>query len=108
MGALTRPPWCGNCSELGRLVDNPDGTAGRCPICHPATQPGERHDPIRHRRKSKRTTLGITSPNCPTCGERVIRTHNCRKSALRPDPPPPPPTPPAPATVPLPLVVPED
>jgi hypothetical protein len=105
MGRVTpRPEWCGQCSEIGRLIDRPNGDAARCPTCHPATQPGERFDPIRHRRVSKRTKLGITSDNCPSCGVRVYRNHTCHASALTPPKPTPPPvTPPAPATVPLPL-----
>lgn len=108
MGLVTRPPWCGECSEDGRLIDLPNGTAGRCPTCHPATQPGERHDPIRSRRVSKRTKLGLTSDNCPGCGTRIYRTHHCRKSALdAPSVPPPADDTPAPSTLPLPIDVPD-
>lgn len=32
-----KPEWCGTCDERTRLVDLPDGTAGRCPECHPAS-----------------------------------------------------------------------
>lgn len=79
---IERPPWCGQCSEDGRLVDLPNGACGRCPRCHPATQPGERHDPIRARRRSKRTRTYLTQANCPGCGERIHRNHHCRKSAF--------------------------
>lgn len=37
------PPWCGHCSEQGRLIDMGPGMAGRCPACHPARQPGGSH-----------------------------------------------------------------
>ncbi|MBD3784042.1 MAG: hypothetical protein IE926_14025 [Micrococcales bacterium] len=79
---IDRPPWCGECSEDGRLVDLPNGTAGRCPRCHPTTQPGEKHDPIRSRRRSKRTRTYLTSPNCPVCGAPVVKQHHCRASVL--------------------------
>lgn len=74
------PPWCGQCSEIGRLVDLPNGFAGRCPRCHPATQPGARHDPVRARRKSARTRLGLTQPECPLCGKRIYKSHHCMSS----------------------------
>lgn len=34
-----RPPWCGRCSELTRQVERDDGSASRCPDCHPLTRP---------------------------------------------------------------------
>lgn len=42
---LERPPWCGQCDELSRLVERADGIAARCPRCHAACQPGGRHAP---------------------------------------------------------------
>lgn len=42
-GVRELPPWCGYCSEQGRLLDLAPDLAGRCPNCHPARQPGGRH-----------------------------------------------------------------
>jgi hypothetical protein len=30
-----RPAWCGQCDERTRLLELDDGSAGRCPTCHP-------------------------------------------------------------------------
>lgn len=36
MPSKQRPPWCGKCNELSRLID--DDNPRRCPDCHPLAQ----------------------------------------------------------------------
>ncbi len=35
----SRRPWCGQCEQRTRLLDEPDGSVRRCPSCHPLTEP---------------------------------------------------------------------
>lgn len=78
-----RLAWCGHCDPDSRLVELPDGSAGRCPVCHAAAAKA-RNDKAQNKARRRERAAGLTDDNCPACGQRIYRHHRCRASSLDP------------------------
>jgi len=80
----SRLPWCGECDESSRLVDLPDGKAGRCPRCHARVALARTGDKATARARRHARRVGLLDESCPACGERIVKSHRCHASSMDP------------------------